>query len=83
MSSQLCGTCGAPFLAAASEKVALVVPGIGDISHYSRGQRIGIAGVLVAVVLVPLALITFLLTPEPKQDSKSTPVTVTTVAPPS
>jgi ribosomal protein L40E len=78
----VCGTCGSPFLAAAAEKVSLVVPGLGDLSHFTRGQRAGIAlGVLMAVLL-PLALITFLLTPAPKTgDTGKTETTVTNVAP--
>jgi hypothetical protein len=80
--ASLCGTCGASFLAAAAEKVSLVVPGIGDLSHYTRGQRVGIAvGVLMAVLL-PLALITFVLTPSPTPGSAGkTETTITNVAP--
>ncbi|HUR14383.1 MAG TPA: hypothetical protein VM097_07805 [Mycobacteriales bacterium] len=80
--SPVCGTCGAAFLAAASEKVSLVVPGLGDLSQYSRGQRVGIAVAVMMAVLVPLALITFLLTPSPSGDtSGTTQTTITEVKP--
>ena len=82
MTSTLCGTCGSVFLASAKEKVSLVVPGIGDITHLSRGQRVGVAAAVLAAVLIPLALITFLMTPAPKQSkSGTTETTVTNVNP--
>jgi ribosomal protein L40E len=80
--SPVCGTCGSAFLAAAKEKVSLVVPGIGDLAHLSRGQRLGVAAAVLAAVLVPLALITFLMTPAPSTSkSGTTETTVTTVNP--
>jgi hypothetical protein len=82
IASPVCGTCGSPFLAAAAEKISLVVPGLGDLSHYTRGQRVGIAVAVLMAVLMPLALITFLMTPSPKADSSGkTETTITTVAP--
>jgi hypothetical protein len=59
-----CLSCGQPFLAGmkGSEKPLLVLPVVGDVGALSRGQRAGLASALVAVVLVPLALITLLLT---------------------
>jgi hypothetical protein len=55
---------------------------VGDLSQYSRGQRAGIAVAVLMAVLLPLALITFLLTPSPKQDDPGkTVTTVTNVGP--
>lgn len=66
-----CVTCGKPFLAAAEQTPTLVLPGVGDISRFSRGQRAGLALGAVAAVLVPLALLTLLLTGSPP-DSQTT-----------
>jgi hypothetical protein len=78
-----CSVCSSPFLAAVSEetRVSLVLPVVGDISRYSRGQRAGIAFGAILVLLVPLALLTLLLTGSPAPAGKSTgttPVTDTT-----
>jgi hypothetical protein len=82
MTSHVCGTCGSPFLATAKETVSLVVPGIGDITHLSRGQRLAAAAAVLAAVLIPLALITFLMTPAPKpSDNGTTETTITNVNP--
>jgi ribosomal protein L40E len=81
-----CGTCGKPFLAAVQQEQAplLVLPVIGDISRFGRGQRAGLALAAVAAVLAPLALITLLLTGRPPQSATTTIVPsapVTTAAP--
>jgi hypothetical protein len=70
----LCTVCGSPFLAKVAEetKVTLVLPVVGDISRYSRGQRAIIAFVAVLALLVPLALITLLLTDGPSSSGKAT-----------
>jgi hypothetical protein len=80
LTEEACTVCGSRFLAAASEPPSLVVPGIGDLQHYSRGHRAAIAAGFLALILVPLALITFLLTGEPPKGTPSnSDVTVTTV----
>ena len=70
-----CATCGSGFLAAVAGqgKPSLVLPVIGDLGRLSRGQRMGAAFGAVAAVLVPLALLTLLLTGSPPKD-KSTSV---------
>jgi ribosomal protein L40E len=81
LSMTICSVCGSAFLAAAQTQVSLVVPGVGDLQHLSRGQRIAVAGGVLALVLVPLAAITFFLTPEPPKQPAggSTDTTVTIV----
>jgi ribosomal protein L40E len=81
LATTTCSVCGSKFLAAASEELSLVVPGVGDLQRLSRGQRIALAGGVLALVLVPLAAITFFLTPEPAQQPTggSTDTTVTIV----
>jgi hypothetical protein len=79
--SRVCGVCGSAFLEAASEKVSLVVPGIGDLSVYSRGQRAAIAGAVLAAILLPIAILTFVLTPTPDKGQQGTTTTIETVAP--
>lgn len=75
-----CGECGSRFLALASDGPSLVVPGVGDLQQLSRGHRAAVAAGFLALVLVPLALITFLLTDAPKKDAPSgNDVTVSTV----
>jgi DNA-directed RNA polymerase subunit RPC12/RpoP len=82
LTADVCKDCGSGFLAAVSEPPSLVVPGIGDLQQYSRGHRAALALGLVALILVPLALITFLLTGEPpKNGTSGTDTTVTTVSP--
>jgi ribosomal protein L40E len=76
-----CRDCGSPFLGGTSEPPALVLPGVGDLTKLSRGHRAAVAVGVVMAVLLPLALITFLLTPEPKKDSGGTETTVTVVQP--
>jgi ribosomal protein L40E len=82
LATTICSTCGSKFLAAASEELSLVVPGVGDLGRMSRGQRIAVAGGFLALVLVPLAALTFFMTAEPKKDSPSgTETTVVTTTP--
>ncbi len=72
-----CRTCGASFLAAVKDDEAplLVLPGVGDLSRLGRPQRLLLALGVVLAVLVPLAVITLLLTQRP-------PVSGTTHGPP-
>jgi hypothetical protein len=67
LDAQLCSLCGGGFLSAVSQdsKVTLVLPVVGDISSYSRGQRAGLALGALLIVLLPLALVTLLLTKGP------------------
>ena len=77
----VCQTCGTSFLQTVSEetRVTLKLPVVGDIHRFSRGQRAGLAFGALAVVLIPLALITLLTTGRPNSDSsKSTGTTTTT-----
>ncbi len=80
-----CAVCGQPFLAAMKvlDKPLLVLPVVGDIGAMSRGGRIGLAMALVAMLLVPLALITLLLTGRPPKDTTPLPTApgVTVVTP--
>ena len=55
----VCTACGSAFLAGLRDTEAplLLVPGVGDLTKLSRGQRLGLAaGVVVAFVLVTLVL---------------------------
>ena len=61
-----CAACGADFLAAVrDDDVGLVLPGLGDLTTMSRGRRMAIAFGAVAALVLPLALITLLLTGRP------------------
>lgn len=76
----LCGTCGSAFLSQVAEetKIAVVLPIVGDLNRYSRGQRAGIAFAAIVVVLIPLALMTLLMTGKPpasRGGTTGTPVT--------
>ena len=75
ISSDTCSVCLQPFLAAmkVAEKPVLVLPLVGDLGAMSRGGRAGVALGLVALVLVPLALITLLLTGRPPKAPASPP----------
>ncbi|MGB8652723.1 MAG: hypothetical protein WCD35_18900 [Mycobacteriales bacterium] len=75
LSAPVCGACGAPFLAALKDqaKPLLVLPLVGDLGRLSRGQRFGVALGAVAVLLVPLALVTLLLTKSPPASTGTTP----------
>lgn len=74
LSEDRCSVCGQPFLAAvkASDKPLLVLPLLGDLGAMGRGKRLGVAAGLVAIVLVPLALITLLLTERPPANAPAT-----------
>lgn len=74
-----CRDCGSPFLGGAAEAPALVLPGVGDIAKLSRGHRAAVAVGVVLAVLLPLALITFLMTPSPSKNGGGTDTTVTVV----
>lgn len=65
--SSQCSVCGGDFLAAVKDADAprLVLPLVGDLGAMSRGRRAGLALGLVALLLVPLALLTLLLTHRP------------------
>jgi ribosomal protein L40E len=79
LTANACRDCGSPFLGGAAEAPALVLPGVGDLAKLSRGNRAAVAVGLVLAVLLPLALITFLMTPTPKKDGGGTETTVTVV----
>lgn len=68
----VCAVCFAPFLAQLAEdsKVTVALPVVGDLSRYGRGQRAAIAVGAILLVLVPLALITLLLTKAPPDNGK-------------
>lgn len=74
-----CGTCGSAFLAAVREQgqVKLVLPLVGDIGAMRRAKRLGVACAVAAGVIVPLALVTLLLTDRP-DDTTTTPDGVVT-----
>lgn len=57
-----CSTCGTAFLAdlRVGEEPLLRVPGLGDISRFSRGQRIGLAALVVLLVIVLTAVLSLL-----------------------
>ena len=77
----LCGTCGSSFLAQVSDetKLSIVLPVVGDLGRYSRGQRAGIALGAIIVLLIPVALLTLLLSGKPPASpTPSTSDTVTT-----
>lgn len=76
----LCQVCATPFLAPVAEesKVSLVLPLVGDLGRYSRGQRALIAFGAILTVLLPLALIMMLTTHTPSgTTSPSTPGSTT------
>ena len=76
LSSSSCGVCGAGFLAKVAEagRPSLVLPVIGDLGRLSRGQRMAAAFGAVAVLLLPLALLTLLLTGSPPKNQVTTVV---------
>ena len=81
LSAMSCAACGSGFMEAAREQTHLVLPLVGDLTSMSRGKRLGVAGAVVAAVLVPLALITLVLTKQPPPDTAPpapAPVTQTT-----
>jgi hypothetical protein len=72
LSETVCLACGAPFLAdARSSGPSLVLPLVGDLFRLSRAQRIGVAFAAVAALLLPVALITLLLSSTPSADGGS------------
>lgn len=78
-----CSACGASFLAAVrDDKIALIVPGIGDLMTMSRGKRLGLAFGAVVVLVVPLALVTLLLTGSPPATTPPAPPRPTVTATP-
>ena len=75
-----CGACGAGFLAAVREaESGLVLPVVGDLTRMSRGRRMGLAVAAVAVLVVPVALVSLLGTGRPPAEPASpAPVVSTT-----
>lgn len=75
LSASSCSNCGNAFLAAVAQesRTTLVLPLVGDLGAMSRGKRLALAGGLVAAILVPLALLTLLLTQSPPNGSGTTP----------
>lgn len=59
----VCGACGTGFLAGLreSEGPLLELPVVGDLTTLSRGQRLGLAAVVVLAVIALTALVTLLL----------------------
>lgn len=80
-SAQQCRVCGSGFLAAASTLPTLVLPVVGDVAAMSRGHRLLAAVGVLGLVLVPLALLTFLLTGSPPDKASSPAGTVVVTAP--
>jgi hypothetical protein len=64
MTESACLVCGKSFLAAlkSTEQPLLVLPLVGDVGAMSRGHRLGLAAGAVLLLLIPLALITLLMT---------------------
>lgn len=61
LETQTCQTCGAGFLAGSVPRPSYVLPIVGDIGRFSRGQRIAAAVVVALLVILPIAVITALL----------------------
>jgi len=58
LSNSVCAGCGGGFLAAASEQLSVVLPGVGDVMRMSRGQRALLAiGAAALLVVVPVLLL--------------------------
>lgn len=57
-----CAACGTGFLAGLrrEEPPLLVLPGVGDVTRLSRGQRLGLAGAVVLVIVLLVALLSVL-----------------------
>ena len=56
MSDSACSECGKPFLTA-EEPLALALPGVGDLRHMDRGQKIVlVVGIALAVTLLFVAV---------------------------
>lgn len=78
LAASRCGACGTAFLGSASSTPSLVVPGLGDLGALSRGQRALAAVVAALALVVPVALLTLLLTGDaagPDAPVEVTPVT--------
>ena len=77
-----CGVCGTPFLAqvSADSKVNLVLPLVGDLGAMSRGRRVGLGLGAVALVCVPVALLTLVLTSRPPETGTVVDVPETSVS---
>jgi hypothetical protein len=79
LSEPACGACGAPFLAQVrGNGPSLVLPLVGDLFALSRGQRLGVAGAAVLALVLPLALLTLLLTHSPPASTRTGSQTVPT-----
>jgi hypothetical protein len=79
LSASVCITCGGGFLAAMkqSEKSLLVLPVVGDLGAMSRGRRAALALGVAALIVLPLALLTLLLTQRPAAKPPNAPGTST------
>lgn len=75
MAAGTCPACGSGFLAALhdDEPPLLLIPGVGDLTRLSRRSRLLLALGLVLAVLVPLALVTLLLTGRPADGTTHPP----------
>jgi ribosomal protein L40E len=78
LDADTCQECFSPFLGGASAGPSLRIPVVGDVWKMSRGARMTLAFGVVLALLVPLAVITFLVTDEPA----SKPATHVTVVQP-
>jgi len=78
LAATLCSVCGTPFLAAASSTPKLVLPVVGDLTALSRGQRIVAALGVAAVLMVPVALVTMLMSGGTAPTTEPTPQTAVT-----
>lgn len=56
-----CSACGAGFLAGTTARPTLVVPGVGDLSQLTRSQRLLVAAAAALVLILPIVLITALM----------------------
>jgi hypothetical protein len=67
LSEMVCHVCAAPFLVTVAEetKVSLVLPVVGDLGKYGRGQRALIPPGVLTLTHIPRALDTLLLTHAP------------------
>lgn len=78
LASPRCAGCGAAFLAAAESRPSFALPLVGDISRYSRSQRLtGAVGVVLLVLLVVAVLVMALTESAPPEPEAPTPLTPT------
>ena len=62
LAADVCASCGAGFLAGLRETEPLLeLPGVGDLTRLSRGQRLMIAFGVVGAIVVALAVLILLL----------------------